>query len=136
MSIPVSPVTGGRERPAGDRRETRIWLGMRISGLLLFVLALAHFSILHFVFDPSEQDTQFIMEQRWNQLAWRAFDWLLLMAVLFHAFMGMRVVLGDVLRTGRSRRWGFGALYLGAAVLFVMGTWVVFTLPGLGGAAS
>lgn len=132
----ISPLTGGRARPTQDRRETRIWLLMRLSGLALFVLALAHFSILHFIFDPAEQDVDFIIEQRWSQLFWRAFDWLLLMAVLFHSFMGMRVVLGDHVHGGRARPIVMGSLTLLALALAIIGTWVVATLPGPGGGAA
>jgi succinate dehydrogenase hydrophobic anchor subunit len=133
--VEISPLTGGRARPRQDRRETRIWLLMRLTGLALFVFALAHFSILHFVFDPAEQDAEFIIEQRWSQLFWRTFDWLLLTAVLVHSFLGMRVVFQDHFRE-RALRAGLGILYVLAATLFVLGTWVVFTLPGLGGASG
>ena len=48
--------------------------------------------------------------------------------VVFHAFMGLRTVVGDYtsggVRTGLTM-----ALYLGAIVLFAMGTIVVATLP-------
>ena len=74
----VSPVTRARRRPR-SRRELYIWYLMRITGLALFVLALAHFSILHFIWDPAEQNAEFIRNQRWNQIFWRGFDWLLLM---------------------------------------------------------
>lgn len=132
----ISPISRARARPTQDRRETTIWLVMRISGLALFVLALAHFSILHFIFDPSEQDAQFIIEQRWSQLLWRALDWTMLMLVLFHSFLGMRTVVVDAISRERARRTLLMALYLLALVLFALGTWVVVTLPGLRDAAG
>jgi succinate dehydrogenase / fumarate reductase, membrane anchor subunit len=128
----ISPVTRGRTRPVGSRKETWLWLLMRVSGLGLFVLALAHFSVLHFVFDPAEQDAAFITEQRWNQLTLRVIDWSMLMLVLFHSFVGMRTVVQDYTQTRPSlRRWILVALYILAIILFVLGTWVVVTLPGL-----
>ena len=66
---------------------------MRVTGVALFVLALAHFSILHFIWDPAEQTADFIATERWNQIFWRCFDWLLLMTVLFHGFLGVRTVI-------------------------------------------
>jgi succinate dehydrogenase / fumarate reductase, membrane anchor subunit len=128
----ISPVTRGRARPVGSRKETWIWLLMRFTGLGLFVLALAHFSVLHFVFDPAEQDAAFITEQRWNQLALRVIDWSMLMLVLFHSFMGMRTVVQDYTASRPNlRSWILVVLYVLAIILFVLGTWVVVTLPGL-----
>ncbi len=106
----VSPVTRARRRPR-NRRELYIWYLMRITGLALFVLALAHFSILHFIWDPAAQNAEFIREQRWNQFFWRGFDWLLLMMVLFHGFMGVRTVVSDYVHgLDAARRPDVGAV--------------------------
>lgn len=122
-------MTRGRKRPVGSRREATVWYLMRVTGIALFVLALAHFSILHFIYDPADQTAAFITDQRWNQLFWRAFDWTLLMLVLFHSFMGMRTVLLDYLHWPRLRMVVLSIFYLMAVVLFVLGTVVVMTLP-------
>ena len=42
--------------PAGGGFELAVWYLIRLSGLALFVLALAHFSITHFVFDVTEPE--------------------------------------------------------------------------------
>ena len=54
----------------------------------------------------------------------------MLMLVLFHAFMGMRVVIGDMVggRPAAVLRYG---LYGLALFLFVIGTYVVVTLPNV-----
>jgi succinate dehydrogenase / fumarate reductase, membrane anchor subunit len=127
--IEVSPRSSGRLRPRGGRRETLAWYLMRLTGVALFVLALAHFSILHFVFDPADQTADFIANERWNRLFWRAFDWLLLMTVLFHSFVGMRTVVRDYVRRRASRTLVLFLLYALASVLFIVGTQVVLTLP-------
>jgi succinate dehydrogenase / fumarate reductase membrane anchor subunit len=127
--IEISPVSRARVRPRGSRRETLSWYLMRLTGVALFVLALAHFSILHFVFDPAEQTADFIANERWNRLFWRAFDWLLLSTVLFHSFVGLRTVVIDYVRGAVSRTVVLYLLYALAAVLFVLGTHVVLTLP-------
>ena len=131
--IEISRVTRGRMRPRGNRRETAAWYLMRITGLGLFVLALAHFSILHFIYDPAQQNADFIASQRWNQFFWRAIDWALLMLVLFHSFLGMRTVFQDYIRGRRARPIALGVLYLVALILFVLGTVVVLTLPSPNG---
>ena len=149
----VNPRSSGRSRPQGSGFELAVWYLMRLTGVALFVLALAHFSILHFIFDPAEQTAEFIANERWNRLFWRAFDWLLLMAVLFHGFMGMRTVIVDFTARGvegraypRARLGRLGqlrglvrgstvrvlllsGLYILAAILFVIGTSVILTLP-------
>jgi succinate dehydrogenase / fumarate reductase membrane anchor subunit len=119
----------GRPKPLGGGREAAIWYLMRLTGLALFVLALAHYLILHFVFDPADQDTAFIVDQRWNQLFWRAFDWTLLMLVLFHGTMGVRTVIADYVHRPRVRLASLTALALLGVLLFVLGTNVVLTLP-------
>ena len=118
----------GRVRPQGGGIELFSWYLIRLSGLALFVLALAHFSILHFLFDPAQQDSDFIANVRWSSLFWRATDWLMLMLVLFHSFLGVRVVVRDYVKGGRRTALLMG-LYLLGFVLFVMGTIVVLTLP-------
>lgn len=118
----------GRPRPAGSGSELAIWYVMRLTGLALFVLAIAHYLILHFVFDPADQTTEFITNERWSSLFWRAFDWLLLQMVLLHSFMGLRTIVADHLGGG-ARTFLMSSLYLLAIVLFVIGTLVVMTLP-------
>jgi succinate dehydrogenase / fumarate reductase membrane anchor subunit len=127
--IELSPWSSGRVRPRGSRRETISWYLMRLTGVALFVLALAHFSILHFVFDPAEQTAEFIATERWNRIFWRAFDWVLLMTVLFHSFVGMRTVVLDYVHRPAIRMLVVYLLYGIAALLFILGTQVVLTLP-------
>ena len=94
---------------------------MRLTGLGLFVTALGHFIIVHFLFDPALQTAKWITDERWGNVAWRTVDWLMLVFVVFHAFMGLRTV-GRGLHDGpapdgphdgavhrrlrRSSRWG------------------------------
>jgi succinate dehydrogenase / fumarate reductase membrane anchor subunit len=131
MGVPLSMPSRARARPSGNGFEVAVWYLMRVSGIALFVLALAHFSILHFIWDPAAQTAEFIIGERWNQLFWRGFDWLLLMTVLFHSFLGMRTVLLDHIHGARTRIFVMSGLYLLAVVLFTLGSIVVFTLPGL-----
>jgi succinate dehydrogenase / fumarate reductase, membrane anchor subunit len=120
--------TGSRVRPSGGGFETLVWYLMRLTGVALFVLALAHFLILHVLYDPSQQDSTWIATVRWSSIFWRAFDWSLLMMVLLHAFLGVRTVVADYL-TGGRRTAVLTVVYLMAFVLFAAGTMVVMTLP-------
>jgi succinate dehydrogenase hydrophobic anchor subunit len=118
----------GRVRPGSGGWELAIWYIMRLTGLGLFVTALAHYSITHFLFDPAQQNAQWILDERWGNIAWRTVDWLMLGFVTFHAFMGMRTVVQDYTHGG-VRTFLTMTLYLGAIVLFAMGTMAVATLP-------
>jgi succinate dehydrogenase hydrophobic anchor subunit len=116
-----------RVRPSSGGWELAIWYLMRLTGLGLFVTALAHFIIVHFLYDPKDQTAQWILDERWGNIAWRTADWLMLSFVVFHAFMGMRTVVQDYTKGG-VRTVLTMALYLGAFVIFVMGTVAVMTL--------
>ncbi|HEY4633354.1 MAG TPA: hypothetical protein VIH00_05495 [Candidatus Limnocylindrales bacterium] len=118
----------GRPRPGSGGAELVIWYLMRLTGLGLFVLVLGHYLILHVLYDPAEQHADWIAEVRWSSLFWRGYDWLMLMLVLFHAFMGMRIVVGDM-TFGRVRTVLIAGLLVLAVVLFTIGTIVVVTLP-------
>jgi len=120
----------GRRRPTGGGFELFAWYLMRLTGLGLFVLALAHFLILHVLYDPSQENATFITQMRWSSLFWRVMDWSLLMLVLFHAFLGVRTVVSDYVKGG-TRTILLSGLYLLAFALFVAGTSVVLTLPGI-----
>jgi succinate dehydrogenase membrane anchor subunit len=117
----------GRVKPQSGGSEVAIWYLMRLTGLGLFVLVLSHYLIMHVLYDPKDQDSLWI-GIRWNSTFWRGFDWLMLMLVLFHAFMGMRVVISDMSK-GTTRTVLLSGLYILAALLFAMGTIVVMTLP-------
>ncbi len=82
---------------------------------------------MHVLNDPADQDAVWI-GLRWSSTFWRGFDWLMLMLVLFHAFIGMRVVVSDMSRGG-VRTALLSGLYILAALLFAIGTIVVMTLP-------
>jgi len=117
----------GSARPRGSGWELAVWYLMRLTGVGLFVLALAQFIIVHFIYDPALQDANWIAA-RWSGAAWRTADWLMLTFVVFHAFMGVRTVLHDYTE-GRTRMILTLLLYLGALLLFAMGTIGLVTFP-------
>ena len=115
-------------RPAGRGRELTFWLLTRYSAVALFVLALAHFSMTHFVYDPANQSAEWITQMRWNSLALRLLDWSMLFIVLVHSFLGMRTVVKDYLK-GTVQDIVLTLLWILAAALVVLGSNVVLTLP-------
>jgi succinate dehydrogenase / fumarate reductase membrane anchor subunit len=121
----------GRPRPLSGGFELAAWYYMRLSGVALFVLALTHFSVQHFLSDPKDQTASWIFADAWNNALRRGLDWLMLVFVLSHAFLGVRTVTMDYLKDG-WRILVLSALYLAGPVVFAMGTIVVFTvkIPG------
>ncbi len=122
----------GRPRPQSGGFELAVWYWMRLSGVALFVLALLHFTLQHFVTDPSAETSQWIFNERWNNIAWRTVDWLLLLVVISHAFLGVRTVTMDYIRGG-WRTLALMALYIAGAVLLVAGSAVVLAVQRPGG---
>jgi len=115
-------------RPVGKGRELIFWLLTRYSAVALFVLALAHFSMTHFIYDPANQTAEWITQMRWNSLAVRLLDWSLLFIVLVHSFLGMRTVVKDYLKGG-VQDIVLTLVWILAAALVVLGSNVVLTLP-------
>ena len=62
------------------------------------------------------------------------FDWLLLMNVLFHGFLGLRTVVLDYVHRPHWREFTLLLLYTVAVIVFLIGTQVVLTLPSPTGA--
>jgi succinate dehydrogenase hydrophobic anchor subunit len=124
----IRATRAGRAKPQSGGWDLAVWYLMRLTGLGLFVTALGHYLVVHVVFDPSEQTAEWIAQVRWGDLLWRTLDWLMLTFVTFHAFMGMRTVVADYTRGGLRMALTM-ALYLGALVIFAMGTMVVATMP-------
>jgi succinate dehydrogenase / fumarate reductase membrane anchor subunit len=116
----------GRDRPIGGF-ELWSWLFMRISGILLLVLAVGHTLIMHVLDDGVDRvDSSFIAE-RWGSPFWRAWDWALLVLALIHGINGLRVITLDYVRAAGARFAINIFFYTLGFMLFVLGTVIVFT---------
>ena len=115
-------------RPKGRGRELTYWLLTRYTALALFVLALAHYTVTHFVYDSNLQTAEWIKQVRWSSLATRLVDWSMLVIVMVHSSLGMRTVVQDYSK-GRVQKIILGLLYVLTTVLVVLGSHVIFTLP-------
>lgn len=119
------------ERPGGALRprqnfETWSWFFMRVSGLVLLFLALAHFAITHIVNDVVETDSRFVA-RRWDNPLWRLFDWALLALALLHGLNGLRYIVDDYVRRPARRAAVKAVLYLVSFGLFAYGTLTIVT---------
>ena len=115
-------------RPKGRGRELTYWLLTRYTAIALFVLALAHFTVTHFVYDSSMQTAEWVKQVRWNTLSPRFVDWSMLVIVMVHSSLGMRTVVQDYFK-GRAQSFALGLLYILTAVLVALGSHVIITLP-------
>lgn len=123
------PATGGRDKPQMRPRqsfETWSWFFMRVSGLILLFLALAHFAITHIINDVVETDADFVA-RRWDNPMWRIFDWALLFLALAHGLNGLRYIIDDYVRRPANRAWVKAVLYSLSVGLFAYGSLTIIT---------
>jgi succinate dehydrogenase membrane anchor subunit len=125
ISEPSEPALG-RGRPIGGF-ELWAWLFMRISGLLLLVLAVGHTLIMHLPAGGVSRINFGFVAVRWGSPFWRTWDWMLLILALLHGINGLRnITLDYVTRPG----WRFAlnmTYYVLGFTLMVIGTVIVVT---------
>ncbi len=109
--------------------ETWSWYFMRISGLVLFFLALFHFFIMHILNDVTATNVTFVAN-RWNNPIWRLFDWLLLALGLLHGSNGLRFIMDDYIRKPAKRVVVKSVVYGLAIIMFIYGTLTIVTFKG------
>ncbi|MBL3687936.1 succinate dehydrogenase, hydrophobic membrane anchor protein [Leucobacter zeae] len=118
------------QAPAKKRTnwEKRGWIYMRVSGVLLVVLVFGHlFSNLMIGDGVHAIDFGFVGGKLANPF-WKVWDTLLLWLALIHGANGMRTIVNDyVSRPGLAKAFKV-ALFLSAALLILLGTFVIYTL--------
>lgn len=88
--------------------ETRAWLFMRYSALLLIPLAFGHLILQDVIVGVHAIDLDYVA-MRWGLLFWRVYDALLLMFAFAHGMNGLRQVLMDYIKNENTFRlvsWG------------------------------
>jgi succinate dehydrogenase / fumarate reductase membrane anchor subunit len=116
----------GRDRPVGGF-ELWAWLFMRISGLVLLVLAVGHVVIMHAVGDGVGRINFAFVAVRWQSPVWRTWDWALLVLALIHGINGLRNITLDYVRKAGVRFAANMFFYVLGFILFVLGSVIVFT---------
>jgi len=119
--------TGEAPSAAPRRRrsfETWSWFFMRRSGLALVFLALIHFTITHIANDVVTTNHAFVAE-RWDNPAWRLFDWSLLALALGHGLTGLRRIIDDYVRRPGMRRLAMVIILSVSGTLFAWGTFTI-----------
>lgn len=134
----VNPSRAAKPRPEHPGFERFMWYFMRISGVLLVVLALGHMFIMHVLTAITGEEVNFaFVSSRWGNPFWRIYDLLLLLLALVHGVNGARIVIGDLVHRGGWRTFliiGLGAFTL---VWLLLGIFVIISFnpvtapPGL-----
>jgi succinate dehydrogenase / fumarate reductase cytochrome b subunit len=102
------------------------WYFLRISGVMLVVLALGHIFVTHFLNVPSETTFTFVAN-RWANVLWLSFDWLLLIMALWHGLLGLRISITDLVPSAGWRNLGYAAVWMIGIVFTAIGTITIFT---------
>ena len=124
MALTVREPQPGLGRRPRQNFETWAWFFMRISGLVLVFLALAHFSITHLVHDVTHTNSAFV-STRWNNPLWRIYDWVLLSLGLLHGVNGLRMITDDYVRAPGKRAITKAVLYGVTFTMLVYGTFTI-----------
>lgn len=83
--------------------ERYAFLFMRLSGVLLLLLAVGHMLLQHVFRDVHNLTLQVVVDV-WRSWGWRAYDLLLLIFAITHGFNGLRQVLEDYIHNPRTAR--------------------------------
>ena len=107
-----------------SRTEYYSWLFFRVSGLFLIFLALGHFLIMHAFNSILDVDYRFVA-QRWQNPAWRVYDFLLLALALLHGFNGLRIVVNEHVPSAALRRFLQPVVAIATLLFLSLGTYVL-----------
>lgn len=110
-------------KPGRGNFELYAWVFMRVSGVLLVLLVLAHFGIMHVLDGGLDRINFAFVSGRWANPFWRVYDFAMLTLALLHGGNGLRVIIDDYARTGTRR-----LLYQSVNATVVGLTWALGTL--------
>lgn len=113
------------------RFEVISWYFMRLSGVVLLLIAVMHLIYMHVIAGVDTISFEWIVQERWNGpmgAFWRTYDLMLLIFALLHGANGARWVIDDYFH---RRGWNLflkSALYVLVFLFLVMGAQVIFTV--------
>lgn len=118
---------GQRAKPSGGF-EVQAWFFMRISGLALVLLAMTHWTIMHFLNRLGAENSAWIVA-RYQNVAWPLFDATMLLFAMLHGTNGMRYIIDDYLHNRAINVLAKAVLYTAAFVFILFGLITIFMLP-------
>jgi succinate dehydrogenase / fumarate reductase, membrane anchor subunit len=135
-TIYANPSRAARPKPEGSGSERFWWYFMRISGLLLVLLALGHMFIMHVLVELTGGEIDFaFVQSRWGTPFWRIYDFALLVLAFVHGANGARVVIADYVANRTLRGLVIGVLLALAAIWLLLGMAVIVFFDPNAGAA-
>jgi succinate dehydrogenase / fumarate reductase, membrane anchor subunit len=125
-TIYANPSRAARPRPEAPGRDRAWWYFMRISGVLLVLLALGHMFIMHVLVELTGGEISWaFVQSRWGSPFWRIYDLLLLVLALVHGARGARTTITDYVTHPTARGLLVGALTVISAVWLVAGIAII-----------
>jgi succinate dehydrogenase / fumarate reductase membrane anchor subunit len=125
-TIYTNPSRAARPKPEASGTERFWWYFMRISGLLLVLLALGHMFIMHVLVELTGGEIDFaFVQSRWGTPFWRLYDFALLVLAFVHGANGARVVIADYVANRTVRGLLVGLLLALAGIWLVLGMAVI-----------
>ena len=83
--------------------ERYAYMFMRMSGLILLILAVGHMMIQHVLHSSGNLSLKFVADQ-WDDWGWKAYDIFLLIFAIPHGVNGLRNVLEDYIHNPQTVR--------------------------------
>ena len=105
--------------------ELYAWYFMRISGLILLVIAVFHLLYMHVAVGVENIDFDDV-SARWESPFWRIFELCLLVFGLSHGINGTRQVLDDYIHSRGWRLIARTTIFMIGLIIGVMGAYVLF----------
>ena len=141
MAVDVrTPETARRSphtRPRGGTSfELWSWFFMRISGLVLLLLVLGHFTIVHLLGDGIDRVDFAFVAGRWASPFWQTWDWCMLFLGMLHGANGLKTIINEYVRTPGRRTAAKSVLYVLTFVFIILGSAVILTFDPAKGVST
>lgn len=120
----------GTARPESGL-ELYAWLFMRVSGVALVFLALAHLLIMHIINNVEVIDYRFVAA-RYATPFWRTYDLVMLWLAMLHGLNGARTVIDDYVIARGWRLAFLASLSMVGFVFLALGSLVILTFQPVG----
>ncbi len=120
MSAQTTTTDRSKRVATPNNFETKAWLFMRYSAILLIPLAFGHLILQDVLVGVHAIDIDYVAF-RWASIGWRIYDFLLLAFAFAHGMNGLRQVLMDYIKNERVFRIVSIVLFIGWLVISAIG---------------